>query len=216
MASKNKKNATEYAENLSHELLTPLAIIRSKAELLLQSPNLKSDDLKNIDAIIKNVARMNSLNRSLILLSKIDNKVYEDREEVNIQEVCEEALENYENQIRLKSLKIRVKSSSESTITTNRTLIEILVNNLLKNAVTHNVLDGEITIVIDASFFTIQNSFDQKHPPPKNHFKRFTTSKGDKGSIGLGLSIVKRIVKFLNFDLHVELNHHTYSTKIIF
>ena len=87
MSDKPSKNATEYAENLSHELLTPLAVIRSKAEILLQSPNLKSEDLKNLDTIIKNVARMNSLNRSLILLSKIDNKVYADRTTLNLKEV---------------------------------------------------------------------------------------------------------------------------------
>ena len=74
---KNKKNAIDYAQNLSHELLTPLAVIRNNAELLLQSPNLQKDDLKYLDDILKNVRRMNNLNKSLILLSKIDNEVYE-------------------------------------------------------------------------------------------------------------------------------------------
>jgi signal transduction histidine kinase len=212
----SKKNATEYAENLSHELLTPLAIIRSKAELLLQSPNLKSEDLKNIDVIIKNVARMNSLNRSLILLSKIDNKVYEDREEINIRVIFEDVIENYEDQIRLKGLQIRFQFQAEAIVSTNRTLIEILINNLLKNAVTHNINEGEILVSVNKASFSIKNTFDKKSPPPTNHFKRFTTSKGDKGAIGLGLSIVKRIIKFLGYELQVTLTENSYSTSILF
>ena len=174
MSDKPTKNATEYAENLSHELLTPLAIIRSKAE------------------------------------------VYADRTSVNLKDVCEEALENYEDQIRSKSLQIRFKVESELVISSNKTLIDILINNLLKNAVTHNLKNGELLVKISSGSVEIKNTFDLNFPPPKNQFKRFTTSKGESGSIGLGLSIVKRIAKFLELELQVDINERNYSTIVSF
>lgn len=213
MSKKNKKKVSEYAQNLSHELLTPLAIIRSKAEILMQSPNLNGEDLENIDVILKNVRRINSLNKSLILLSKIEEKVYVDREQINIKELTDEILENFEDQIRSKKLSLRFKFDKVGQLLSNRTLIDILITNLIKNAVVHNTENGFIHISINEGHFAIENSFDNNFPPPVQHYKRFSSSRTEEGSIGLGLSIVKRISKYLEIPIHSEHSESTYKSS---
>ncbi|MFT4601029.1 MAG: signal transduction histidine kinase [Arenicella sp.] len=216
MTSRIKKKSTIYAEDLSHELLTPLAVIRTKAELLLQSPNLDGEDLKSLDVILKSVSRMNRLNKALILLSKIDNDVYEDRIEVNLQQLCEEVLENYEDQIRSKNLRIRFHHDLKNRTNTNYNLVEILINNLLKNAVNHNIKGGEIQISLKNCRLDIKNTFDIKFPPPPAQFKRFTSSKSSEGSLGLGLSIVEKIVSRLDLEIKVHHSQTEYHITILF
>lgn len=216
MSKKAKKKVSEYAQNLSHELLTPLAIIRSRAEILMQSANLNGEDLNNLDVIIKNVRRMNNLNKSLILLSKIDEEVYVDRATINLKELTDEILENFEDQIRSKKLSIRFTFDACEPILSSKPLVDILITNLIKNAIVHNRPDGFIRINLNQSEIRVINSFDENSPPPKHHFKRFTSSKSEEGSLGLGLSIVKRICKYLSFEMTTQFDENEYNTSIIF
>lgn len=210
----NKKNAIDYAQNLSHELLTPLAVIRNNAELLLQSPNLQKDDLKYLDDILKNVRRMNNLNKSLILLSKIDNEVYEDLESINFMELVDEILENFQKLIVSKKLRVTVGSGKTDRIISNKNLMEILLQNLIKNAVIHNIDHGVIHIEFKQNAIRVANSYDTDNPPPKNHYKRFTSSKSKLGSLGLGLSIVKRICEYLNIQESHIITENKYLAEI--
>ena len=216
MSKKSKKKASEYAQNLSHELMTPLAIIRSKAEILMQSSNLNGEDLKNLDVILKNVRRMNNLNKSLILLSKIEENVYVDRKVIDIKEISDEILENFEDQIRSKKLSVRYSTIEKTSIESNKTLIDILITNLVKNAIVHNKAGGYIRISLNNQQIQISNSYDESKPPPVNHYKRFTSSKSEEGSLGLGLSIAKRICKYLNLNMASEFNECEYNTTIKF
>jgi len=86
----------------------------------------------------------------------------------------------------------------------------------LKNALIHNHKEGELLVKLTSNSVEIKNTIDPNFPPPKNQFKRFTTSKGETGSIGLGLSIVKRISKFLEIELSVDISTSHYSTIITF
>lgn len=211
--AKHKKKSAVYAQNLSHELLTPLAVIRSKVELLLQSPNLDQEDLKSLDDILRNVRRMRSLNQALIQLSKIDNEVYEDREAVNIQSLIEEILDNFEDQIRFKELKVRVIGEVTQPIKTNKNLMNLLVLNLIKNAVMHNKTGGELIIELKNNAFLIKNSLDPMQRVPKKPFKRFNSSKSE--SLGLGLAIVKSTLDYLDleYDLSTDENWFIFSVS---
>ncbi|MEZ4938304.1 MAG: HAMP domain-containing sensor histidine kinase [Crocinitomicaceae bacterium] len=205
-----------YSENLSHELLTPLTIIRSKAELLLQSENLSESDLRNIDVILKTVGKLSRLNRGLILLSKIKNDQFIDREELDLSEVISESLELMEDQIRHMELSVRIEMKSKTKIYSNSNLVHILFNNLIKNACVHNVNGGYIKVSLYEDKVVIENSGLKNDISESDLFHRFTSGDDRIDSLGLGLSIVKNICEKLNFTTHytTEEDLHFFVLKL--
>lgn len=209
-----KNSNIEYAQNLSHELLTPLAIIRSKAELLLQSPNLTKDDLSNIDTILRTVNKMSKLNKALILLSKIDNEVFVDEDQVVLNEMIGDALENFEDQLRIKELTIRFMNAEKVLFVGNRNLLEILFTNLIKNAVFHNSPKGFIKMTLEKNQFIIENSTHKE--PPDKVFKRFVSGDSEKDGLGLGLSIIKKICDHSMIKLTHEYSNNNFKVTLKF
>lgn len=212
--SEKKNQTTEYIQDLSHELLTPLAIIRSKAELLLQSPNLKEDDLNNIDAILKTVQRMIKLNQSLILLSKLDNKVFVDTTSFDVANLVTDSLEKFEDLIRMKNLTVRIDKGADQLIVANLNVMEILISNLIKNAVFHNHSSGHVKIYCDQSKFKISNS--SQSVPDGDLFARFNSSNSDANSLGLGLSIVKKICEVMQYRIEQHFENGVFSIQVSF
>lgn len=198
------KSQRQYSENLSHELLTPLAIIRTKTELLLQSSGLTEEDLLNLDAIISTVNRLSRINQGLILLSKIDHGMYVDRQAINIIETIHESLEGFEMQIRHLQLKVRLDLDESFYLMTNKTLFEILISNLIKNAVYHNLEHGSIQISMRREELKIINTGKQTSEGTERFFNRFVSEASSGNSIGLGLSIVAKICQSLNYKIHYE------------
>lgn len=191
----------QYAEDLSHELLTPVAILNSKIELLLQSPKLGENELMLVDAMQETLNRMLRTNRGLILLSKIDHGLFVDRESVDVAHIVYETLENFEDSIQRKELKITITKDGRPEILTNRNLIEILVSNLIKNAVNHNVDRGDIHIDIHYESLVISNTGKASENSPDELFTRFVTESSSSASVGLGLSIAKKICATLGYEL---------------
>lgn len=193
-----------YSENLSHELLTPLAIIRTKAELLLQAPDIREVDLQHIDSIIQTVGRLSNLNRGLILLSKIDNGQFVDMEQLILRDLLSESLENFEDQIRKKQLSVRVDFKTDLALNSNLNLMRILVANLIKNAVFHNVEHGYISIELSGHTLKVENSGLPNDQDPNLFFRRFITDKNTEHSIGLGLSIAQQICLLFGYIITYE------------
>src|SRR5208283_3959431 len=80
-------NLKEFNENASHEIQTPLAIIKSKLELLIQSEGLNEEQMGMINSVYESAARMSKLNQGLLLISKIDNNQFHQTEVVNLQKI---------------------------------------------------------------------------------------------------------------------------------
>jgi signal transduction histidine kinase len=205
----------QYSENLSHELLTPLAIIRSKTELLLQAPNLSEQDLLNLDSIIQTVGRLHKVNQGLILLSKIENNQFIDKKTINIKELLNESLENFEDQIRLKHLEVRLEMVPDFELNTNPTLLTILVFNLIKNSIFHNIDNGDVKIMLQNNLLTITNTGAINNKNGEYFFNRFVSDKPSENSIGLGLSIAKRICDLFGYKITYKStdNKHTVSVS---
>lgn len=212
----NYLSQKQYSENLSHELLTPLAIIRTKAELLMQAPDIREVDLLHLDSIIQTVGRLEKLNRALILLSKIDNNQFVDQEKIRIKSIVSESLENFEDQIRKKQLEVQVDFSAGVEIESNLNLVRILVSNLIKNAVFHNVENGFINIILTQESLLIENSGLINDKDPNLFFQRFVSDKSSENSIGLGLSIAKQICRLLAFKISYKANGNIHQLKIEF
>ena len=173
----------QFIENASHELQTPLAIVRGKVELLAENESMTEQQLKELDEIYATLGRAVRLNKSLLLLSRIENGQYTETEDVSVDEVLDELLPDL----------VRIKGEEPFVIRCNLSLTQILVSNLVKNSLVHNHAGGELYIETTSSSLIIKNSGE--HPlDGEKLFRRFYRSiDGKKDSTGLGLAIARYI-----------------------
>jgi signal transduction histidine kinase len=140
----------EFSENASHEIQTPLTIIRGKLELLMDAGVTEAQSV-HFNAIYDAVQRLSSVNHSLVLLTRLENQEYSSREETNISLLLENLLESFHELLELKSIKITKQIQSNVNIAISYSLAEILLNNLIGNAIRHNVVVGKIDIRLSKS-----------------------------------------------------------------
>jgi signal transduction histidine kinase len=216
MSSRVKSDYRElktFTENASHELLTPIAVINSKLDTLLQTDNFSQQQSKLLNDLYTAVSKLTRLNQSLLLLVKIENHLLEGNVRINLRTVIEEMVIQFEEIFLDKDLKINCDLANKE-ITANPYLVDVLLNNLLSNAIRHNHPGGEINIVLTAGQLSIQNTGENKALQQDQLFKRFHKSLSSEGS-GLGLTISREICENLGFNLvyDFENNYHTFIVK---
>ena len=189
----------EYTENVSHEIQTPLAIISSKADELLQSENLKKEEMEQLEIIMNTTSRLAKINQALILLTKIDNSFYTDQSVISIDKIIHEKLDFFSDLILERKISLKINIYNGLDYKMNRYLADTLFLNIIKNAIMHNNQNGSIDIVLEGNLLQIINT-GQKLLNKENIFKRFVRSN-NKDSLGIGLSIVKKICNFYYIDI---------------
>jgi signal transduction histidine kinase len=186
-------NLKEFSENASHEIQTPLAVIRSKADLLMQQKNLNKESINLVKSINEATTKLLKLNQGLLLISKIENQVFHEKKMVSLKQIAESGLNNYKEIMQLKKIKVEFDSTDDAMVEMNEVLADVLISNLLSNAVRFNVDSGFIKCHIDDTSFTISNSGFPMTIDPEDLFKRFHKNSEQSQLVGLGLSIVKKI-----------------------
>ncbi|MET2986178.1 sensor histidine kinase [Aureibaculum conchae] len=207
-------NLKEFSENASHEMQTPLAIMQSKIELLLQSENINKEQSEQLQSIYQAGKRLSKLNKTLLLLAKVENQQFSTKEEVSFKNLIEKQLENYEDFILNKNIKVNKKLSGHIT-TTNTTLADTLISNLLSNAIKHNIDNGTISIVYSENQLIFSNTGESLKGNPEDLFNRFKKQSTRKDSLGLGLAIIKQICDVNQWQLNYfyEDKLHTLSVN---
>ncbi len=199
---KDYSNMKEYTENASHEMQTPLAIINSKMEILLQSDNLNEKQLKAVVDAYEASNRLSKLNKTLLLLAKIENRQFPDSKNVKPEELIKNQLENLEDLIVSKQLNVELHIEKSIEIQMNSYLAEILLANLIKNAIRHNVVGGNLIIKADSNKICISNSGVEKEIDTSKLYERFHKNSSSPDSLGLGLAIVQKICEVYNFNIN--------------
>lgn len=194
------KNLKEFAENASHELQTPLAIAKGKLELLSETV-LSEEQYKYIESLERSVKKLSRLSESLALLTKIENHEFQNNERVDLSDLVNESLEAFKEFIALNNLTVNTDIQDDVVIKMHPVLADILWTNLFQNAVRHNVENGEIKIELTDQKLTISNTGVDPEVDPDQLFERFRKAEQSSESIGLGLSIIKRIVDQNNFSI---------------
>lgn len=192
----------QFTQNAAHELQTPVMIIKANAELLLQSPKMKQGEIEAIANVLMATNRLSRLNSTLILLSKIEHGRYIDTEKLQVTHVVKIILKNFKDLIQMQGLKISKYYQYPLTVEMSATLLEILMTNLIQNAIRHNIPKGYIHILITQKSVIIKNTGHPLTVPPEQLFQRFHRSSHLEESLGLGLSIVKRICEQYNFKVN--------------
>jgi len=191
-----------FTENASHEMLTPIALITSKLDTLIQDERLQADQLSQITDIYSATNKLSRLNQSLLLLVKIDNNLIPDKEAIDVKTVIEEKIQQFNELVLNKKITLSYHLT-HLEIDASRYLIDILINNLFSNAIRHNKNLGVIKINLSQNKLIFQNSGDDKPLDSDMIFTRFHKSKASDG-IGLGLSIIKNICNKYQFESSYE------------
>jgi signal transduction histidine kinase len=207
------KTQKEFTENASHELQTPLAIIKSKLALLLQSQTLTDQQYEIIEEINKSLTRVSRINKNLLLLAKIENQQFANREEINLSQLINESLALLKDFADNKNIKIETETSGEVIMAGNRILVELLINNLLMNAIRHNSENGEIWIRLTGDQLLVSNS-GKTALDNERIFKRFSKLSNEKSGSGLGLALVKEICNRYNWAVSYQFRDHAHHFTV--
>ena len=206
----------QFIENASHELQTPLAIVRGKVELLAESEGMTEQQMEQLDEIYATLGRAVKLNKSLLLLSRIENGQYTEMEDVSVDEILDELLPDlmdiYEHkQVRL----IRKREEQPFIIRCNHSLAQILVSNLVKNSLLHNREEGELQVLTNPTSLVIKNTGDVPLDGEKLFRRFYHGMDGKKDSTGLGLAIARSIALSSSLKLTYEWQDGMHTFRLV-
>ena len=206
----------QFTENASHELQTPIAIIINKLELLLESELLKEKDAKTIVEVLNISDRLKKINNSLLLLAKIENKQFLEQKNISLNQLSKELLSDLKELVEFKKIDINVEEINECYVTINSSLAEILISNLIKNAIFHNKKNGTILLNFSENKFTICNSGSSTALNPKTIFYRFEKNTTNNKSTGLGLAICMAICNSYGISLTYQFTENKHCFTVDF
>ncbi|WP_421812761.1 sensor histidine kinase [Flagellimonas sp.] len=215
-AIKTYEQQNQFIGNASHELQTPLAIVSNNLELVLENKTLESSDAKKITETYQIVQRLIRLNRSLLLLAKIENNQFMGSHNVSINTIVAQTRDDLKEVIEFKNIKITIKDTTELSVMMDKSLANILISNLIRNAVLHNVKNGKIDIAIMDRTLKISNSSMSQKLNDPNIFRRFYKGTGKTNSTGLGLSMVKAITELYGFSIFYTHKNNLHCFELTF
>ncbi|TDD95955.1 sensor histidine kinase [Flavobacterium cellulosilyticum] len=206
----------KFTENASHEIQTPLAVIKSKVDLLIQSENLNANEVELIVAIDDACSKLTRLNKSLLLLTKIENRQFITTEKVAVEKILDSSLLLFEDYINEKKISVIKNIEADYLINMNPDLCLIFINNIIQNAIRHNVVEGSIIISIKSNAIAIENTGISEPLNMALLFKRFQKNSNSHLSIGLGLAIANEIAvtSGLIFKYKFINNKHRFTVRV--
>ncbi|MGV0828993.1 sensor histidine kinase [Empedobacter brevis] len=205
-----------FIENASHELQTPLTIAMNKLDLLIEKSDLGEKEMLSLVDTKQTLWRMVNLNKSLLMLSRIENNQYKNNEEVNFTRLTKDLLEDYESILEAAEIKVTTNFKADFMIDFNLDLARILISNLIRNAIKHNNEEKLIQIELDSNQFMISNTGKNYSLDTNVIYNRFYKQGTSEGNNGLGLSIVETIIKNqqkLKLNYRYEAPFHQFILK---
>lgn len=198
--------------NASHEMQTPLAICRNRLEMLMEDETLTEHQLNELIKTHQTLENLTRMNRSLLLLCKIENGQFADTCSVCLNDILAHYLDDYKEVYAYRNITVTVTTDSSFCVEMNDSLVSVLVTNLLKNSFVHNIDGGFIYIKITANTFEISNT-GEKPLDRERIFERFYQGQKKEGSTGLGLALVDSICKanHLTIDYTYVENRHIFT-----
>jgi signal transduction histidine kinase len=206
-----------FTENASHEMQTPLAIISTNLEFLIQDSNLTSSQLEQINELMEAVRRLSKLNQTLLLLTKIENRQFSETETVNISEVLSKKLASLKPWIDQKEIILEESIVPNIKLNLNPYLLDVLFNNLMSNAIKYNRSSGGmLKVSLHKDSLKVSNTGERLTKGVKTLFERFQKGSDSQESMGLGLAIVEQICETYDYRLNYDYQDSCHLFKIEF
>jgi len=206
----------EFTENASHEMQTPLAVIKANLNLLMQSPNMKAEEMSQMQSIDNTTKKLASLNKALLLLAKIENNQFREHSTVLLRPLVQKTVTNYEDLLEVKKISIENKFNTNLQIQMNPVLADVLLTNLFQNAIRHNYEGGKVIIENTIDTLVMSNTGESLKVIPAELFVRFKKNDASKDSLGLGLAIVKSILDVYGFTIEYSFLNDLHKFTIKF
>lgn len=203
-----------FVENAAHELMTPLAVVNSKLDTLVQGSALTDRQGKLISEVYDTLGKMKRLNRSMLLLSRIENKLLPEQDDLELATFIEQKIAEFQELLAAREIAVLLKLQPY-TIRINRDLLAILLNNLIGNAILHNYSQGSLTIDLDGRELTISNTGTSPALDEQTIFQRFHKSTASEGT-GLGLTLAKEICESYGYKICYAYENGLHIFSIIF
>ncbi len=209
---KEKKALSDSISDISHQIKTPLTSISVMLDILSSEKNI-DEDRKNkiLHEVTKQIKWINWLLVSLLKLAKLDTKTVNYKfESINLNEFINDCVKKLEIIIEINNVNVVTKINENIEIYIDKDWMKEAVINIIKNAIEHSRENGEIDIECETnSVYTSIKIVDYGEGINKtdleNIFKKFYKGKNsNKDSIGVGLSLAKRIIEQQNGTITVK------------
>lgn len=203
---------TDFISNVSHEMKTPIAIIKNYAEML-QLESVTKEQRQEYGTAIENAAlRLSGLITNILKMNKLENqKIIPNSEVYNLcRQLCECILQ-FEEAWDAKGINLETAIEDTAMINADANLLELVWNNLLSNAVKFTEPEGSITIcqTSDEHYVNVtitDTGCGMSRESIRHIFDKFyqgDTSHSAEGN-GLGLALVKRVLELMQGDIQVS------------
>lgn len=212
---KDYRKIKEFSENLSHEIQTPSAVVRGKLELLMNE-SINEQQAILIQSAFDNNERIRRIVKSLAILAKLENDEFEAQEPMDFSEGLENVLNRLDEVIQMHAIQLHKDIKPGLILQIHPFVAEVLIHNLLTNAIKHNKEAGQIDILLDSNMLLIMNTGKTPSFDPKEMLGRFKSEGGHQDSVGLGLAIVDQICKNYGFSLRYTFDTPFHSIQIRF
>ena len=202
-----------FTENASHEMQTPLAIIRSKVESLYQYAEGKELMMQQLLSIEDACLKLSKLHQSLLLLTKLENKQFVLNETIRLKSIIEKKIDERKELFESKQIDLQL-NAIDFEMQLHQHLSEILISNLLNNSIRYTAHGGSISIILNQKKLTFSNTASDDSLDPEKVFSRFY--KASESGTGLGLSIIKEICTVAGFSIKYQFENKTHHFIIDF
>ena len=209
-------NQKQFVDNASHEMQTPLAIIRSKLELLINQPGLTESTAAQLGDITEANDKLSQMNRTLLLLAKIENNQFLNTESINFSNLLHKEVSLLKKHYDDDFPELIASITDDVTLVANLSLLEILIHNLVINAVEHNIQGGSISINLSNSLLIIENTGLPLSQPAQTLFERFKKGSHKSRTTGLGLALVKQICVLYNYNVMYTYANGLHKIEVTF
>ncbi len=205
-----------FTGNAAHELQTPIAVCRGRLEMLASDPSLTEGQLEQIGTAMGTLDRLAALNRTLLMLARIDNGGFPDSVEVDAGGVLRRLVEDYSEVYAHRRLKVDLHQTAPFRVAMNETLAGVLWGNLLKNTFVHTPQGGSIDVKISPREVSVSNSAAAGPLDPVVIFRRFYRAGTGEGSSGLGLALVESICRLYGLRISYDFveGKHVFSVTL--
>ena len=216
-----QRNADVYEQqslfigNASHELQTPIAIAQNRLEILADEPDLSESQLSQIVKTLKTLGDLSKLNKTLLLLARIENNHFPENAEIDVNRIISALSEDFTEAYGSEIIRT-IREESPLKIRMNETLAAVLFSNLMKNAYIHNVSGGQMNITIKPQSLVFANTAIAGALDPEIIFRRFYQNSAKEGSVGLGLALVDSICKLYKMEISYRFENglHFFEVKL--
>lgn len=204
----------EFTENASHELQTPLAIVKSKLDMLLQSRSLDAGQMQIVEEMYQAINRVSRINKNLLLLAKIEHAQFEEIAYLPLDKILSDLIAQFADRFENNALRYS-GHIGEVLVVANPVLVEILLTNLLVNAVRYTPVGGQLTVRSGDGTLVVSNS-GHEALQQENLFRRFAQASVQHAGSGLGLAIAREICERYGWQISYAFRDHLHHFSVRF